>query len=93
MELPDDSIDLWDYISNCGRINEVKAKIMFKQILEAILEMKENGILHFDIKDENILVDIKNEKIKIIDFGAGEYYKTDDFNDYQGLLFQLLIES
>ena len=85
MELPDDSIDLWDYINNCEVIREDKAKIIFKQILEAILEMKENGILHFDIKDENILVDIKNEKIKIIDFGAGEYYKTDDFHDFQGL--------
>jgi protein-serine/threonine kinase len=84
--------DVSFHLCLCGRINEVKAKIMFKQILEVILEMKENGILHFDIKDENILVDIKNEKIKIMDFGAGEYYKTDDFNDYQGLLFQLLIE-
>ena len=84
MERPDNCVDLWDYISDRGQIGESVAKIMFKQILEAILAMKEKGVFHFDIKDENILVSEKNERIKVIDFGAGEYYKTEDFYEFQG---------
>ena len=43
------------------------------------------GIVHQDIKDENILVDLSTKKLKLIDFGAGAYYDAKKiYQDYQG---------
>lgn len=33
-----------------------------------------NNITHLDIKPHNILIDPKTKKLKLIDFGAAEYY-------------------
>lgn len=84
MERPHKSIDLWDYINNNGPLNEHVAKLFFKQIVETVLEMKSKGVLHRDIKDENILVDLATFELKLIDFGAGTYYTEEDLFDFQG---------
>jgi serine/threonine protein kinase len=86
MERPEHCVDLWDYIYEKGPLNENIARIFFKQILESVLAMKLNGVLHRDIKDENILIDLKNGQIKIVDFGAGTHYTTEDLNDFQGIV-------
>jgi proto-oncogene serine/threonine-protein kinase Pim-2 len=84
MERPDNCVDLWDYINEKGPLNENISKTFLKQITESLISMKDHGVLHLDIKDENVLVDLNNEKIKIIDFGAGKHYTTDDLYTYQG---------
>ena len=84
MERPEDSVDLWDYINDHGTLNESITRKIFKQILDSILDMKLNGVLHRDIKDENVLVDLKNETIKIIDFGCGTYCTNEDLHDFHG---------
>lgn len=84
MERPQKTIDLWDYINIHGSLNEKVAKIFFTQIVETILEMKSNGVLHRDIKDENILVDLNTFDLKLIDFGAGTFHTDEDLTDFQG---------
>lgn len=34
--------------------------------------MHEKGVSHRDIKPDNIMVDVKNKKIKLIDFGIAK---------------------
>lgn len=51
------------------RISEDEAKIIFKQIAEAIDYLHNERILHRDMKLENILIDYQTRKIKVIDFG------------------------
>lgn len=84
MERPNKCVDLWDYINDKGPLNETTARLLFKQILESVIAMKERGVLHLDIKDENVLVDLESEKIKIIDFGAGTYFTSNYLTSYQG---------
>ena len=91
MERPDECIDLWDFINNHnGKLDENIAKKYFKQIVEGLQAMKSKGVLHCDIKDENILVDLKNDKIKIIDFGAGTHMTNEDLHDFQGTFLILV---
>ena len=76
--------DLFDYISERGALTEEKAKNIFKQLLETVLMCHNNGVLHRDIKDENILIDVKTEKIKLIDFGSATYLHDGLYNDFEG---------
>ena len=76
--------DLFDYISERGALTEEKAKNIFKQLLETVLMCHNNGVLHRDIKDENILIDVKTDKIKLIDFGSATYLHDGLYNDFEG---------
>lgn len=84
MERPENCIDLWDFINDNGPINEKLAKLFFTQIVNTVLEMKSKGVLHRDIKDENILVNLNTFELKLIDFGAGTFYTNEDLIDFQG---------
>jgi len=44
--------------------------VIFKQVVEAMKYMHEQGVTHNDIKDENIIVEREDLRIKIIDFGS-----------------------
>ena len=89
MERPASCMDLWDFIENRGPLNQDLAKNFFKSIVKTVLEMKQKGVLHRDIKDENILVDLNSFNLKLIDFGAGTYFTDDQLNDFQGNYYLL----
>merc|ERR1711923_19180 len=76
--------DLFDYISEHGALSENQARILFKQLLNTVLMCHNNGVLHRDIKDENILIDVSNNQIKLIDFGSGTYLHDGLYNDFEG---------
>lgn len=51
------------------RISEDEAKILFRQIADAVTYMHSLDICHRDLKFENLLIDYNTRKVKIIDFG------------------------
>merc|ERR1719367_1019707 len=69
--------DLWDFITNHGPLNEDLTRKIFSQVVQTIQEVNKAGVVHRDIKDENILIDTQNHQIKIIDFGSGATITTD----------------
>ena len=67
------SKDLFDFINDQGPLSEHMTRELFMQLVDTVIKCHEKGVVHRDIKDENILIDINTFKIKLIDFGSGAH--------------------
>jgi serine/threonine protein kinase len=67
MELADNG-ELFDYLEICGSFSEKIARYYFRCLVEAIEYCHSHGLIHRDIKLQNILV-AKDYSIKLSDFG------------------------
>lgn len=64
-----DGGELFDYLVSRGRLPEKEAIHYFRQIIEGTAYCHGFNICHRDLKPENLLLDKKNKRIKIADFG------------------------
>ncbi|XP_063136902.1 sperm motility kinase Y-like [Rattus norvegicus] len=66
--------ELYQYIRESGHIEEDEARQIFEQILSAVSYCHGKGIVHRDLKLDNIMID-KNKKVKVIDFGLSNQFQ------------------
>ncbi|KAI9344338.1 kinase-like domain-containing protein [Obelidium mucronatum] len=82
------SKDLFNYIEQKPKMGEGIAKLIFKQIAEAVKYLHGKGFVHRDIKDENVIID-DSMRVKLIDFGASSTIpssKSDWFTTFDGTI-------
>ncbi|KAF8358571.1 prk-2 [Pristionchus pacificus] len=84
MERPFPSMDMFDLIKAHSRLDEDISAFLMKQIVETIQSCAERRVLHRDLKDENIVIDLVTGETKLIDFGAATVLKKSHYTDFQG---------
>jgi len=84
MERPQRMKDLFDHITECGCLDEDEARCLFLLIVKTAVALYDAGIVHRDIKDENILVDAESGDIRLIDFGSGTFLHDGVYSDFEG---------
>ncbi|XP_071650206.1 MAP/microtubule affinity-regulating kinase 3-like [Temnothorax longispinosus] len=62
-----------------GKLDENTARLYARQLVAALKHMHSKGVVHRDLKMENIVLqDERKEQIKIVDFGLSNIYTSDD---------------
>ncbi|CAH8357854.1 unnamed protein product [Eruca vesicaria subsp. sativa] len=71
MELVDPSVSIYDRLVSSGPFSESQTASFAKQILQGLSHCHRYGVVHRDVKPENILLDLRDDTVKICDFGSG----------------------
>lgn len=87
LERPAGCKDLFDFINDHGFLEESLARDFLRQVVDTILACHQRGVIHRDIKDENLLVSVSRHskpRIQLIDFGSGAHIRNDIYFDFDG---------
>ena len=84
MEKPSNAMDFFDYITERGALPESDARFLFRQVVETVCAVHARGVVHRDLKDENLLIDPETLKLTLIDFGSGAFLEDKIYTDFDG---------
>lgn len=67
-------------LKKCGKFEEVEAANIIKEVMVAISACHKHGIVHRDLKLNNVMYETnkKDSKVKLIDFGLSSFYKENE---------------
>lgn len=74
-------ISLYTYLKRIKKIDESRSISIIKQLSNQLLLLKNNNIIHNDIKLDNIIININNLNVTLIDFGSSNIInKEENYN-------------
>eukprot|EP01102_Stenamoeba_stenopodia_P021818 TRINITY_DN8897_c0_g1_i1.p1 TRINITY_DN8897_c0_g1~~TRINITY_DN8897_c0_g1_i1.p1 ORF type:complete len:864 (+),score=230.40 TRINITY_DN8897_c0_g1_i1:212-2803(+) len=65
--------ELFDYMAKLDHFDDKESRRLFRQLTSAVDYMHLNGVVHRDLKLENLLLD-ENIDLKLIDLGLGNFF-------------------
>ncbi|GIY35889.1 hypothetical protein CDAR_44721 [Caerostris darwini] len=83
MEKHGNCMDLFEFIDRYEELEEPLGSYIFRQMVSALKYLHGLGVLHRDIKDENMIIDEKFQ-VKLIDFGSAVYMRGELFSTFCG---------
>ncbi|XP_032533257.1 serine/threonine-protein kinase pim-1-like isoform X2 [Chiroxiphia lanceolata] len=86
MEHPKPSQDLSGLIRAWGFLPEEMTWGLFRQVLQAVRHCTSCGVLHRDIKPQNILLHLATGETKLLDFGCGTFLRDTVYTRFAGTL-------
>ena len=84
MERPDNVMDLFNFINKEKELSETLARDFFLQVIDIVIGCSQNNVVHQDIKDENLLVNLDTLKLSLIDFGSGDLIRPGYYSEFEG---------
>ena len=84
LERPEKCSDLFDYIEERDYLDEDEGRQFFSNILDAEIHCEGYGVLHQDIKPENIIIDLSKMEAKLTDFGLADDIKDTPIKHFVG---------
>lgn len=76
-----DYIDHVDFRSLFPKLTDFEIRFYMYELFKALDFCHSRGIMHRDVKPQNIIVDPKKRILKLLDFGLAEFYHpTQDYN-------------
>ncbi|KAK3506266.1 hypothetical protein QTP70_016134, partial [Hemibagrus guttatus] len=88
MERPSPSMDLLKFMElQKGSLSEAQARDIMAQVIRAARHCCGRGVVHRDIKAENLIINTETLEVKLIDFGCGELLKDTPSKDFFGTIY------
>ncbi|KAK3506373.1 hypothetical protein QTP70_018085, partial [Hemibagrus guttatus] len=85
LERPVPCMDLYEFCKPTNhRLSEPVARVVMQQVVQAARHCCEHGVLHRDIKPQNILINPDTLTVKLIDFGCGAVLTEGLYKNYAG---------
>lgn len=86
LERPSPCEDLFDFLErHLGTLSENMTRHIMWQVVQAAHMCCQRGVLHRDIKLENLLINKETLEVKLIDFGCGDLLKTSAYTTFCGM--------
>nr|XP_021326805.1 serine/threonine-protein kinase pim-3-like isoform X1 [Danio rerio]XP_021331757.1 serine/threonine-protein kinase pim-3-like isoform X1 [Danio rerio]XP_021331760.1 serine/threonine-protein kinase pim-3-like isoform X1 [Danio rerio] len=86
LERPDPCQDLQSFCEENGCLDEGLAKKVLVQLIAALKHCESRGVLHRDVKPENLLISTESQDIKLLDFGCGDLLKRSAYKYFAGTI-------
>ncbi len=88
LQRPSPCENLSIFLERCGGIfDEEFARHVMQQVIEAADKCCSRGILHRDIKLENLIVNTDTLDVTLIDFGCGDLLHEMPYNTFSGMYY------